>query len=274
MNKIPKLSIITPSYNQAEFLEDTIRSVVFQNYPNLEYLVIDGGSSDGSLAIIKEYSSRISYWVSEKDRGQAHAINKGLSKSSGEIIAWINSDDIYQPGAFSRVIEMFNSRKEVDVIFGDCHFIDVSGNIISLYKGREQTFEDNLKYWEGWPIPQPTVFWRAEVMDRVGVLNENLHYGLDYEYFLRMSRHYSFTHAGKVLASYRIHSKAKSGNWDHRKYTFYDEIHPFSKSYWSSLSIQQRLELYISYIQYQIRRKAKEGNLWAQFLIFIKNKLS
>jgi len=126
----PKISVVTPSYNQAEFLERTILSVLNQNYPNLEYIIIDGGSTDGSVEIIKKYEKYLAYWVSEKDRGQAHALNKGFEKSTGDLIGWQNSDDIYLPGAFFKVAEAYKKKPNYDVYFGSVYFVDRDDKII------------------------------------------------------------------------------------------------------------------------------------------------
>ena len=126
----PKISIVTPSYNQAQFLERTILSVLNQNYPNLEYIIIDGGSTDGSVEIIKKYEKYLAYWISEKDKGQAHAINKGFEKATGELVGWQNSDDIYLPNAFYKVVEIFREKPDYDVYFGNIYFIDESDSII------------------------------------------------------------------------------------------------------------------------------------------------
>ena len=126
-----KISIVTPSYNQSQFLERTILSVLNQNYPNLEYLIIDGGSTDGSVEIIRKYEKYLAYWVSEKDNGQADAINRGFQKSTGKILAWLNSDDIYLPGTLLKVSETFNKNPEVDLIFSNIFFIDEYDNRIN-----------------------------------------------------------------------------------------------------------------------------------------------
>jgi len=159
----PKISIVTPSYNQAEFLERTILSVLNQNYPNLEYIIIDGGSTDGSVEIIKKYEKYLSYWVSEKDRGQAHALNKGFEKATGDLVGWQNSDDIYLPGAFRKVAEVYRNNPNYDVYFGNIYFIDEEDNIIRdlkfsplrqelIKKGYERikdlTLENYAKQWE------------------------------------------------------------------------------------------------------------------------------
>jgi glycosyltransferase involved in cell wall biosynthesis len=183
----PLVTVITPSYNQAQFLEATICSVIQQDYPNMEYMVIDGGSTDGSQEIINRYADRLAYWISEKDSGQSQAINKGLARVHGKILGWLNSDDVLKPGTISRVVEVLNQRSDIDVVYGRLDRIDPLGNLVptpQLPKDKVE-FDKQTALMEC-VVNQPGCFWRRSIMDKVGLLNETLHYGMDFEYWTRM----------------------------------------------------------------------------------------
>src|SRR5512139_1414374 len=137
---LPLVSIITPSYNQARFLETTIRSVLDQDYPNLEYLIVDGGSTDGSREIIQRYSDRLAWWVSERDQGQTDAINKGFARARGEILAWLNSDDTYLPGAIQGAVDFLQDHPGVGMVYGDANLIDEQSNVIGKFPARQTDY--------------------------------------------------------------------------------------------------------------------------------------
>ena len=185
----PRISVVTPSFNQADFIEQTIRSVLLQEYPNLEYIIVDGGSTDGSVKIIKKYANWLTYWVSEPDKGQAHAINKGWRKSTGNMIAWLNSDDLYYPNALHEVAQQYLQRLNASTIIGACQFVDQDLNFINYKKPPiSLNFEQILKSGE---IPgQPSVFINRKLLDTIGYLREDLYYAMDWEYWLRISRQY------------------------------------------------------------------------------------
>lgn len=178
-------TILTPSYNHAEFIRQTIDSVLSQNYPRLKYWIMDGGSTDNTLSILKSYGQKI-HWVSERDAGQADAINKGFMKAKGDIVAWLNSDDFYEPGTLSKVADYFSKHPEIDFIYGDMNFVDRFGlhpkpcNYLSDF-----SLSRLLKYCY---ICQPSVFFRWSVIDRVGLLNTEYSYAFDYDYWLRTAR--------------------------------------------------------------------------------------
>lgn len=205
---LPKISIVTPSFNQAQYIEETIKSVLSQDYPCLEHLVIDGGSTDGTLDILRRYESHL-HWVSEPDRGQADAINKGFHQCTGEIVAWLNSDDLYLPGALHQVANLFNQHPGVDVVYGDYHLIDQTGRL--LLTRREISFDYNILLYGLNYISQPATFFRRGVFDSVGYLDDTLHYGLDWEYWLRIASHGGrFAHLPSYLAATRWHTQAKT----------------------------------------------------------------
>jgi glycosyltransferase involved in cell wall biosynthesis len=215
VTQLPRITIITPSFNQADYLEQTILSVLGQGYPNLEYIIIDGGSTDGSVDIIRKFEDRLAYWVSEKDRGQAHAINKGLRRATGDIIAYLNSDDYYLEGSLARVAEHFSRHPDVDLVYGRCRTVDQRGTKLGEHFGSITRYEEVLDLWDVWwnrrNFVQPEVFWTKRIMDEIGLLREDLFWVMDYEYWLRILR--TQCAVGVVdceLASSRFQPKQKS----------------------------------------------------------------
>jgi len=206
--KYPKISIVTPSYNQAKFLERTILSVLNQNYPNLEYIIIDGGSTDGSVDIIKKYEKYLAYWISEKDRGQADAINKGFQKSTGEILAWLNSDDTYLPETFYKVAKSFKRNLEADLIFGNMYFINKSDLVIGELRLTKLNI-DNFLY-EGISIPQPATFWKKNIFNKVGKIQVKYQYCMDFDFFVRIAEIGKLMYIKEYLANFRIHINSKT----------------------------------------------------------------
>ena len=204
----PLVSIITPSFNQVSFLEQTLLSVLEQDYPNIEYWVIDGGSSDNSLEIIKKYEPRLAGWVSEKDRGQADGVNKGFAKATGEIIGWLNSDDLYYPGAIASAVEAFRQHPDASFVFSDVESIDEHGNAFNLMRYGDWKLADLMTFKI---IGQPGVFIRREVMEQAGYLDLNYNYLLDVQLWLRMAAIAEPQHIpDKVWAAARMHSDAKN----------------------------------------------------------------
>lgn len=212
MYKFPKISVVTPSFNQGPFIEATILSVIEQAYPNLEFIVIDGGSTDNTIEILKKYDKHIHFWVSEKDKGQSHAINKGFQKCSGEIVCWLNSDDLFEPGSLFKVAEAFMSSK-AEVVVGRCAmFSDISGKELLLDSG-QVSFYSLLRFWRNhFCPPQPSIFFKQVLLERVGFLNEELHYGMDLDLWLRMAYNSRFHSIPEVLARYRVHDQSKTGS--------------------------------------------------------------
>jgi len=185
MNNSPKISVVTPSYNQGKFIEQTIQSVLSQNYPNLEYIVIDGGSTDNTLDIIKKYSSSLSYWISEKDSGQSEAINKGFDIATGDILCWINSDDMLSPNALFHVAQILTQNSKPNWLIGGCKFInDDSDHITDVYP-KKIDFDQAL-VWSENSFPQPAVFWNRAMWNITGKLDNNLHYAMDFDLWLSM----------------------------------------------------------------------------------------
>lgn len=249
----PRISIVTPNYNYGRFLEETIRSVLLQGYPNLEYIVIDGGSTDNSVEIIKKYEKWITYWVSEQDGGQSQAINKGWKMATGDILAYLCSDDLYEQHAFQRIGKLFVKNSNCNVCFGHCLLIDEPGHIRGFYEGKEQSFIQRLQYWKGWNIPQPTVFLRHHVLKKIDLLNESLNYGMDYDLLIRVCDKFKLHHLDYVLARYRIHSASKTGSWAKAEHLFYQDCHFASRKHWGSINNIRFWCLLISYLKYKMR---------------------
>jgi glycosyltransferase involved in cell wall biosynthesis len=206
----PLITIVTPSYNQAMFLEETMRSVLLQGYPNFEYIVIDGGSSDGSVEVIRKYEEHLAYWVSEKDNGPAEAIAKGFAKASGTILAYLNSDDLYLPGSLKAIADAMRDRA-VDVAFGNMNWIGADGKTVG--EQRQTPFLPMGFLYGGATLPQPAVFWRKDLYQRCGGMDTSYHFAFDAYLFFRFALEGArFKHVNKFVASFRIHPQSKSSN--------------------------------------------------------------
>lgn len=211
--ELPKISIITPSYNQADFIEETILSVLEQGYPRLEYFVMDGGSNDGTVDILKKYGKHIQ-WISQKDRGQSDAINRGFRRASGEILAYINSDDRYEPGALLAVGEYLREHPQAFWVTGKCRNIDPQGHEVRKLVREYKNFWLSLRSYKILLvidyISQPATFWRRLVIDQIGFFDESLHFTMDYDYSLRVGRLFKLWVVDSYLASFRIQPGSKS----------------------------------------------------------------
>ncbi|OFX80650.1 MAG: hypothetical protein A2X12_08370 [Bacteroidetes bacterium GWE2_29_8] len=222
MNTInPKISIITPNYNNDKYLEETILSIISQNYNNLEYIIIDGGSTDNSINIIEKYANNISYWVSEKDLGQSDAINKGISKATGDIVAWLNSDDTYSNDTLSIIAYEFMHNKELDILYGD---------VMMFGNGVERVYYNPLyeikDFFSRVSIHQPGVFWKRSLHDKIGYLDTSLHYSFDYDFWMRIFPNNSFNikKIDKTLANFRLHNASKTISNPKEMYMEYRQI--------------------------------------------------
>ncbi len=202
-----RVSIVTPSYNQAHYLEQTIRSVLDSSVPPFEYFIMDGGSTDSSPEIIKKYAHRLTGWVSEKDKGQADAINKGLRLAQGDIVAWINSDDFYMPGAIARAMQIFEQHPEAGLVYGNVVSVDADGKAFNLQKFKSFTLLDLMAFRI---ISQPAVFMRRSVLEKAGLLHPDFHYLLDHHLWLRMAQLAPIIFIPETLAAARYHAEAKN----------------------------------------------------------------
>jgi glycosyltransferase involved in cell wall biosynthesis len=203
----PLVSIVTPSLNQGRFLKRTIDSVLRQDYPQIEYCVIDGGSHDVSIDVLRSYGDRF-YWHSQRDNGQSDAINQGMRRSHGDILAYLNSDDVLMPGAVSAVVKHFGNHPEWDLIYGNAQNINADDSVINDYPAAAYSFD---KLLQTCCICQPATFWRRRVMDKIGLFDEALHFAMDYEYWLRLGRGGGkLVHVPEFLACSRIYPETKT----------------------------------------------------------------
>ena len=214
-NLSPLVSIITPSFNQARYLEATINSVLGQDYPRIEYIIVDGGSTDASADIIKKHEARIAWWVSEQDKGQTDAINKGFNRATGDILAWINSDDTYNPGAVSAAVKYLLENPEVAMVYADCNFIDENDRVIGKFNAAQT---DYRRLREGYVhIPQQTMFFRAKYWKELGPLDPSFYFAMDYDLWTRIAAHAPFKYlAGQTWANFRLHTSGKTVAADDR----------------------------------------------------------
>ena len=203
---LPLVTVVTPSYNQGRFIRETIESVLTQNYPRVEYLVLDGGSTDSTISVLQEYSGRLA-WVSEPDGGQASAVNAGWRRGTGEILAWLNSDDVYLPGAIGAAVSHFLAHPDTDVVYGEAYHTDEQGRVLARYP-TEAFVWDRLK--DTCFISQPTVFMRRSAVARVGYLDEALHFCMDYDLWIRLGRSCRFACLPEYLALSRLHAATKT----------------------------------------------------------------
>jgi len=207
MTELPLVSIITPSYNHARYIEATIHSVLTQDYPHIEYIVVDGGSTDGTVELIEGHD-KIAWWISEKDKGQTDAINKGFARATGSILAWLNSDDTYEPGAVAAAVKYLQEHPEVGMVYGDCNFINESGKVIGRFNSA-QTDLPLLR--QGYVhIPQQTMFFRADLWKKVGPLDPSFYFAMDYDLWTRIAALSEIKYVPQTWANFRLHTSGKT----------------------------------------------------------------
>jgi glycosyltransferase involved in cell wall biosynthesis len=231
---LPLVTIVTPSFNQAAFIERTILSVLEQDYPNLEYFIIDGGSTDGSLEIIKCYQNRLTGWVSEADLGQTDAINKGFARSHGEILAWINSDDTYNPGAIREAVQFLIDHPDVGLVYGDANFIDAQEKVIGKFPAAQT---DRTRLLQGYVhIPQQSAFFRASLWKKIAPLDSGFFFAMDYDLWVRLSGITTLVYMpAKTWANFRLHGDAKTMAADERCWPEMLRVHRREGGSWLSI---------------------------------------
>ena len=220
----PLVSIITPSFNQARYLETTIQSVLEQDHPRLEYIIVDGGSTDGSVDIIKKYAGQLAWWVSEEDKGQTDAINKGFARANGEVLAWINSDDTYNARAVSSAVKYLTEHPQAALVYADCNFINAAGQVIGKFNSAQTNYR---RLRQGYVhIPQQTVFFRAEYWRDVGPLDPSFYFAMDYDLWTRIAAKAVLKYLpGQTWANFRIHDLGKTTAHDDRCWPEMIRIH-------------------------------------------------
>lgn len=216
MSDLPLVSIITPSFNQGRFLEETIQSVLSQDYPHLEYIIVDGASTDGSVEIIRHYASQLSWWVSAPDQGQTDAINKGFAHANGEILAWINSDDTYLPGAVSKAVKFLIAHPEAALVYANANLIDEQGSVLGRFPAQQTSLTSLLH--GSVHIPQQTTFFWARLWRKVGPLDPTFQFAMDYDLWVRLAKLAPLVYTPQLWANFRLHGEGKSETLDNRCY--------------------------------------------------------
>jgi glycosyltransferase involved in cell wall biosynthesis len=248
MPELPLVSIVTPSYNQARFLEATLRSVLEQDYPQIEYLVVDGASTDGSVETIRLYSDRLTWWVSEKDSGQSEAINKGFHRAHGEFVGWLNSDDIYLPGAVSAAVQVFQAHPQAGLVYGDARAIDADGKPFNLMRARQYSLADLMAFNI---ICQPAAFMRRSVLEEAGYLNPAYQLLMDNLLWMSMARRAPIFYTPQTWAAARYHDQAKNRT---RGAAYGEEAHQLIADLRSQPEFSELIQSNEKYIQAGVER--------------------
>jgi glycosyltransferase involved in cell wall biosynthesis len=206
--EVPLVSIVTPSFNQASFLEASIQSVLSQSHPRLEYIIVDGGSTDGSLDIIRKYAGKLAWWTSEKDKGQTDALNKGFANAKGNILAWLNSDDTYQPGAVASAVKVLLDHPGIGLVYGDSNYINEAGEVIGRFPAAQT---DLPRLRRGYVhIPQQASFFRGDLWRAVGPLDPTFYFAMDYDLWVRIAKRSQVKYIPQTWANFRLHTAGKT----------------------------------------------------------------
>ncbi len=243
---LPRISVVTPSFNQVAFVDRTVRSVLDQGYAGLEYLVIDGGSTDGSVDLLRRHAGRFAWFVSEPDAGQSAAINKGFARSTGEVLCWLNSDDRFADGTLAFVGRYFADHPGVDVLCGQVRVVDAAGRLVHELACRYAGPGHLARYWQGYHMHQPAMFWRRSVYRQIGGLGESLQVTMDYEYWLRMAdAGFAFATVDRVLADATQHAGQKNtdGYVNYRRHQRADVVRRYARP-WTFRRWDARVGLY------------------------------
>lgn len=231
----PLVSIVTPSFNQAPYLEAAIRSVLEQDHPKVEYLVIDGGSTDGSVDVIKKFAPRLAYWVSEPDRGQTDAINKGFARAAGKYLAWLNADDRLLPVAVKEAVDYLEAHPEVGMVYGDADYIDSRGRVIGRFPAAQT---DHAALRRGYVhIPQQASFWRRDLWRRVGPLDGSFTFAMDYDLWVRLAEITELKYLPRLWAQFRLHEDSKTLQNDQRAWDEMLKVHWRESGSWFSVIV-------------------------------------
>lgn len=210
---LPLVTIVTPSYNQGQFLERTILSVLNQDYPNIEYIVMDGGSNDESFNILKKYNNRISYWESKKDNGQSDAINKGWRMGKGIYCSYLNSDDTLLPDAVRKIVNAFEENRDVGVVYGDYTFVDTNDVVLEEGVGKPTSFRELLIHGQIQFIAQPSSFYRTDLIRRIGYIDQEFHLAMDYDLLVKLSQVSKMLYIPEKVSQFRLHTAAKTSSY-------------------------------------------------------------
>lgn len=270
---LPRISLVTPSYNQAAYLPAALHSVLSQNYPNLEYIVLDGGSTDGSAEILRHSADRFAYWTSARDGGQSDALNRGFARATGDIFGWLNSDDVLLPGALEMVGAYFAQHPGCEFLTGDGTFVDPSGTReLYLVRGAAYSFRNLLFYCNDKYLPQPSVFFTRAAWERAGGLDVNLKYAMDLDLWLRMRQHTRLEYLPRRLSLLRMHPEAKGEQLGQPALR---AVIAITKRYWHLVSPLDRVRLWFGLHHMLARGYCREGmthimagdsaNAWASF---------
>lgn len=261
--KLPKITIVVPSYNQGAFLEEALDSVLSQHYPRLELIVMDGGSQDESRSILKRYQLHLNYWESQPDKGQSHAINKGFRRATGQILTWLCSDDLLKPDALRAAAAYFQEHPEAGVVHGGCTMLENEVETRTTY-GSGKVFPED--YFLFMAFPQPASFFRAELLKETGLLDENLHYGMDYDLFLRFALRTTFLPVKDIFAAYRLHQGSKTVS---QREQFHQEYYLIFSKLIRSLELKTVREMLIrldgyraAASRYELPERQEEKGFW------------